>query len=246
MTEQELQRQRDHEEDLARLRGFRPVDDTFMRILFRDNLPLAEYVLRIIIDKEDLHLTPTTQAELVQETETKQFVSAREKEVFRNKQDKIQYVPVNQAGDTMQGPLILSTDTITAKRQAVTKEYVDQKITALTNGAPEALNTLYELAEAINRDPNFAVTMSSIIGQKLDKKEAVVLPEANKLLYLDNAGELNTNAASATRLKQPFTLRLTGDIEMDPVQIDGTEAVIGNTVIDELNEAEIEILFNQA
>ena len=66
MTEQELQRQRDHEEDLARLRGFRPVDDTFMRILFRDNLPLAEYVLRIIIDKEDLHLTKEeTQKDLV-------------------------------------------------------------------------------------------------------------------------------------------------------------------------------------
>lgn len=66
MTEQELQRQRDHEEDLARLRGFRPVDDTFMRVLFRNNLPLAEYVLRIIIDKEDLHLTKEeTQKDLV-------------------------------------------------------------------------------------------------------------------------------------------------------------------------------------
>ena len=66
MTEQELQRQRDHEEDLARLRGFRPVDDTFMRVLFRDNLPLAEYVLRIIIGKEDLHLTKEeTQKDLV-------------------------------------------------------------------------------------------------------------------------------------------------------------------------------------
>ena len=31
MTEQELQKQKDHEEDLLRLRGFRPVDDTFMR-----------------------------------------------------------------------------------------------------------------------------------------------------------------------------------------------------------------------
>lgn len=61
-----MQRQRDHEEDLARLRGFRPVDDTFMRVLFRDNLPLAEYVLRIIIDKEDLHLTKEeTQKDLV-------------------------------------------------------------------------------------------------------------------------------------------------------------------------------------
>lgn len=61
-----MQRQRDHEEDLARLRGFRPVDDTFMRVLFSDNLPLAEYVLRIIIDKEDLHLTKEeTQKDLV-------------------------------------------------------------------------------------------------------------------------------------------------------------------------------------
>jgi len=66
MTEQELQKQKDHEEDLIRLRGFRPVDDTFMRVLFRDNLPLAEYVLRIIIGKDDLRLTKEeTQKDLV-------------------------------------------------------------------------------------------------------------------------------------------------------------------------------------
>ena len=66
MTEQELQKQKDHEEDLQRLRGFRPVDDTFMRVLFRDNLPLAEYVLRVIIGKDDLRLTrEETQKDLV-------------------------------------------------------------------------------------------------------------------------------------------------------------------------------------
>ena len=66
MTEQELQKQKDREEDLQRLRGFRPVDDTFMRVLFRDNLPLAEYVLRIITGKKDLHLTKEeTQKDLV-------------------------------------------------------------------------------------------------------------------------------------------------------------------------------------
>ena len=66
MTEQELQKQRDHEEDLQRLRGFRPLDDTFMRVLFRDNLPLAEYVLRIILEKEDLKLIKEiTQKDLV-------------------------------------------------------------------------------------------------------------------------------------------------------------------------------------
>lgn len=49
--------ERYHEEDLQRLRGFRPIDDTFMRCLFRDNLPLAQMVLRIITGKQDLVLT---------------------------------------------------------------------------------------------------------------------------------------------------------------------------------------------
>ena len=66
MTEWELQKQRDHEADLQRLRGFRPIDDTFMRVLFRDDLPLAEHVLRIITNKPDLHLTrEETQKDLV-------------------------------------------------------------------------------------------------------------------------------------------------------------------------------------
>ena len=57
MDEYLLQKKRDHEEDLQRLRGFRPIDDTFMRCLFKDNLPLAQFVLRIITGKDDLVLT---------------------------------------------------------------------------------------------------------------------------------------------------------------------------------------------
>ena len=45
-----------HQEDLDRLRSFRPMDDTFMRGLFKENLPLAELVLRIITGKPDLIL----------------------------------------------------------------------------------------------------------------------------------------------------------------------------------------------
>lgn len=44
----------DHAADLERLKVFRPLDDTFMRCLFRNNIPLAEMVLRIIIGKQDL------------------------------------------------------------------------------------------------------------------------------------------------------------------------------------------------
>ncbi len=48
---------RERQEDLARLRGLRPIDDDFMRCIFRDNIPLAQLVLRIIIGREDLIIT---------------------------------------------------------------------------------------------------------------------------------------------------------------------------------------------
>lgn len=38
------------------VRKFRPIDDTFMRVLFRDNLPLTEYVLRVITGTPDLEI----------------------------------------------------------------------------------------------------------------------------------------------------------------------------------------------
>lgn len=51
MTEQQRQK------DLQRLRDLRPIDDDFMRCLFKDNIPLAEFVLRIITNKPDLIIT---------------------------------------------------------------------------------------------------------------------------------------------------------------------------------------------
>lgn len=58
MNETEQQRkEREHQEDLQRLRDFRPIDDDFMRCLFKDNVPLAELVLRIITGKKDLVIT---------------------------------------------------------------------------------------------------------------------------------------------------------------------------------------------
>lgn len=50
-------KEREHQADLQRLRGLRPIDDDFMRCLFKDNIPLAELVLRIITGKQDLMIT---------------------------------------------------------------------------------------------------------------------------------------------------------------------------------------------
>ena len=66
MKETEKEKKKRHrQEDLERLRRFTPMDDTFMRCMFKDNLPLAQMVLRIILDKDDLVLTHCeTQADM--------------------------------------------------------------------------------------------------------------------------------------------------------------------------------------
>lgn len=196
---------------------------------------------------ENDHLLPTTLSDLVTETDEKQFISKRQKERFENKQDKIGYVPLNQGGDTMTGPLILSADAVTTDRQAATKRYVDQKVASLVNGSPEALDTLHELAAAINNDPNFAVSVSTMTGSKIDKTAAETVASPNKLLYLDSNGELNTNAASASKLKHAFALTLTGDdIIMSPVYIDGSDNVTGVVNVNQMTDEDITNIFTNA
>lgn len=65
MSEIEDKKAKRHQEDLERLRGFRPIDDTFMRGLFKENIPLAELVIQIITGKPDLKLLKCeTQADM--------------------------------------------------------------------------------------------------------------------------------------------------------------------------------------
>ena len=53
----QLSPEEEHQQNLEQLANYRPLDDDFMRELFRNNLELAQFVLRIIIDKPDLKLT---------------------------------------------------------------------------------------------------------------------------------------------------------------------------------------------
>ena len=73
VLETEEQRKiREREEDLQRLRGLRPIDDDFMRCLFRENIPLTQHVLSILTGKDDLIITSVeTQADM------KRLVGAR-------------------------------------------------------------------------------------------------------------------------------------------------------------------------
>ena len=185
----------------------------------------------ISTNTDDL-LLPVTTADQIEESSDKQFISQAEKATLSNKQDNLGYTPVNKAGDTLNGPLILSSDAITDARQAVTKSYVDLKVAELVNSAPAALDTINELASAIGNDPNFAVSIASIVGNKLDKTAASAVAEANKLLYLDSDRNLNTNASSASKLKNAYTLTLTGDVT-GSVDIDGSMNVSMSTTVNQ-------------
>ena len=74
-------------------------------------------------------------------------------------------------------------------RGYATEEYVQQQLNALIDGAPEALDTLKELAAALGDDANFASTMIQELAGKVDKAEGQRLitdEEAAKLAGLQN------------------------------------------------------------
>ena len=72
METEQQRKERERQEDLQRLRGLRPIDDDFMRCLFRENIPLTQHVLRILTGKYNLTITNVdTQADM------KRLVGAR-------------------------------------------------------------------------------------------------------------------------------------------------------------------------
>ena len=70
-----------------------------------------------------------------------------------------------------------------------TQTYVQQQLEALIGGAPEALDTLKELAAALGDNADFASTMTQELAKKVDKVEGQRLitdEEASKLAGLKN------------------------------------------------------------
>lgn len=70
-----------------------------------------------------------------------------------------------------------------------TQEYVQQQLEALIGGAPEALDTLKELAAALGDNADFASTITQELAGKVDKVEGqrlITQEEAAKLAGLAN------------------------------------------------------------
>ena len=85
-----------------------------------------------------------------------------------------------------------------------TKSYVDTSVANLVNSAPEALDTLNELATALGNDANFSTTMTNLIGAKADDT-SVVHTSGNEIIAGTKTfnstitGSISGNAATATK-----------------------------------------------
>jgi hypothetical protein len=105
-------------------------------------------------------------------------------------------------------------DTIVGELEYVDQEYVDGVIAALVDNAPANLNTLNEIAAALGDDPNFAATITALIGTKadityVDDGLADYLPLTGGTL----SGNLTLNA----------NIIITGTVDGRDVSVDGTK-----------------------
>lgn len=93
--------------------------------------------------------------------------------------------------------LILETDNEPSQdNHLITKKYVDNKVAGIVNSAPETLDTLQELATALGNDPNFATTVATQIGKKVDKVDGM------SLTHNDLTNELKANYDAAYTYSQ--------------------------------------------
>jgi hypothetical protein len=159
--------------------------------------------------------------------------------------DNADALKLNLSGGTMSGVIAMGTNKITGlgnpttAQDAATKSYVDTSVSALIDSAPGALDTLNELAAALNDDPNFATTVTNEIATKLalaggtmtgditlnaNKVTSSATPITDDTLtrkgYVDAQDALKLNLSGGT---------MTGDIAMGGNKVTGMGApTLGN------------------
>lgn len=122
-----------------------------------------------------------------------------------------------------------------------TETFVNTQVAGLVNSAPDALNTLNELAAALGNDANFATTIATQLGSKVDKVDGQGLStndytdaDKNKLTAINaNANESNffSSLTDIGITTFPTTMKAVSEampknsmIVIDTRRINGTES----------------------
>ena len=132
---------------------------------------------------------------------------------------------LNLSGGTMSGAIAMGTSKITglgdptSAQDAATKTYVDTEITNLIGAAPDQLNTLNEIAAAINDDHNVYTTLTNSIATKapLASPALTGTPTAPTAAADTNTTQIATTAYVQTEVADYLPLAggtLTGDVAL--------------------------------
>ena len=120
----------------------------------------------------------------------------------------------------------------------VTQSYVDTQVAGLINSAPGALNTLDELAAALNDDANFAATITnSIAGVQADVDANETASDAAEAALSTRLDTLEADPTTATAVAA-----VQADVDANETDADAAIAAVQADV--DANEADRKTYFN--
>ena len=128
-----------------------------------------------------------------------------------SKQDSGDYAPKVHAHDDRYyteseiNTKISALQTTDTNNLKAAKDYTDTKVAALVDSAPETLDTLKELSDALGNDANFAATMATNLGNKADKNHGHgnATTSAAGFMSKDDKAKLDGIAANANNYTHP-------------------------------------------
>lgn len=121
---------------------------------------------------------------------------------------------------TVTGETTVPTANVGNKSETIANtEFVQNTVANLVDSAPETLNTLNELARALNNDPNFATTITNLIAEKESKQDAGVA-------HTELSQKIDDSIAQAHHYIKRNTAYNVGDVLTSPNLPYGTIIVV--------------------
>ncbi len=124
-----------------------------------------------LTDDAEHRLTTDTEKARWDDTYTKQETDSKDAEALRIAKEYADNQVANLGNDVYRKEEVYTKQEADAQHEgdlAAAKQFATERISELVNGSPAALDTLYEIANALNNDPNFATTIMALINGKAD------------------------------------------------------------------------------
>lgn len=124
-----------------------------------------------LTDDAEHRLTTDTEKARWNDTYTQEETDNKDAEALRIAKEYANNQVANLGDDVYRKAEVYTKQEADAQHEgdlAAAKKFATDRISELINGSPAALDTLYEIANALNNDPHFATTIMALINGKAD------------------------------------------------------------------------------